>query len=52
MASDVAAVTARHGEVPLKRVLHAASLKNIMATVFGKHCDDLASQEGACWRRW
>ncbi|RLN33760.1 cytochrome P450 78A5-like [Panicum miliaceum] len=47
MASDVAAAMARNGEVPLKRVLHAASLKHIMATVFGKHYDDLASQEGA-----
>ncbi|RCV12972.1 hypothetical protein SETIT_2G309600v2 [Setaria italica] len=33
--------------VPLKRVLHAVSLKHIMATVFGKHFDDLSSQEGA-----
>uniref|UniRef100_K4A0S2 Uncharacterized protein n=1 Tax=Setaria italica TaxID=4555 RepID=K4A0S2_SETIT len=43
----VAAAMARHGEVPLKRVLHAVSLKHIMATVFGKHFDDLSSQEGA-----
>ncbi|CAL5084892.1 unnamed protein product [Urochloa decumbens] len=48
MLSDVAAAMARHGDVPLKRVLHAASLRHIMATVFGKHYDDLgSSQEGA-----
>ncbi|CAL5061750.1 unnamed protein product [Urochloa decumbens] len=49
MLSDVATAMARHGEVPLKRVLHAASLRHIMATVFGKRYDDdlTASQEGA-----
>ncbi|CAN6168719.1 unnamed protein product [Urochloa humidicola] len=48
MLSEVAAAMARHGEVPLKRVLHAASLNHIMATVFGKHYDNLSSnQEGA-----
>ncbi|CAO1939416.1 unnamed protein product [Urochloa humidicola] len=48
MLSDVAAAMARHGEIPLKRVLHAASLNHIMATVFGKHYDNLSSsQEGA-----
>ncbi|TKW35701.1 hypothetical protein SEVIR_2G392300v4 [Setaria viridis] len=47
MVSDVAAAMARHGEVSLKRVLHAASLNHMMATVFGKHSDNLASQEGA-----
>ena len=47
MVSDVAAAMVRHGEVSLKRVLYAASLNHIMATVFGKHYDDLASQEGA-----
>ncbi|KAL6656917.1 hypothetical protein ACP70R_004697 [Stipagrostis hirtigluma subsp. patula] len=47
MLSDVAAVMARHGEVPLRRVLHAASLNHIMSTVFGKRYDDFASQDGA-----
>ncbi|KAF8679359.1 hypothetical protein HU200_046146 [Digitaria exilis] len=48
MASDVSAAMARHGEVSLKRVLHAASLNHVMATVFGKRYHDLAtSQEGA-----
>jgi hypothetical protein len=46
MLSDVAAAMARHGEVSLRRVLHAASLNHIMATVFGRRYD-LASTEGA-----
>ncbi|KAL5198508.1 hypothetical protein ABZP36_002020 [Zizania latifolia] len=47
MLGDVASVMARHGEVGLRRVLHAASLNHVMATVFGKPYDDLTSQEGA-----
>jgi cytochrome P450 family 78 subfamily A len=46
MVADVAAAMARHGEVPLKRVLHVASLNHIMATVFGKRYD-MGSREGA-----
>jgi hypothetical protein len=46
MLSDVAAAMARHGEVSLRRALHAASLNHIMATVFGRRYD-LASTEGA-----
>jgi cytochrome P450 family 78 subfamily A len=46
MVADVAAAMARHGEVPLKRVLHVASLNHVMATVFGKRYD-MGSREGA-----
>ncbi|CAD6216714.1 unnamed protein product [Miscanthus lutarioriparius] len=45
MLSDVSADMARHGEVSLRRLLHAASLNHIMATVFGKRYD-LARPEG------
>uniref|UniRef100_A0A0E0LN14 Cytochrome P450 n=1 Tax=Oryza punctata TaxID=4537 RepID=A0A0E0LN14_ORYPU len=46
MVGDVASLMSRHGEVSLRRVLHAASLDHVMATVFGKQHGDLSSQDG------
>ncbi|GJN11102.1 hypothetical protein PR202_ga29268 [Eleusine coracana subsp. coracana] len=46
MVADVATTMDRQGEVPLRRVLHAASLNHIMSTVFGKRYDDFTSKEG------
>ncbi|XP_040382179.1 cytochrome P450 78A5-like [Oryza brachyantha] len=47
MLRDVASLMAHHGEVRLRRVLHAASLDHVMATVFGKRHGDLSPQDGA-----
>ncbi|TVU17685.1 hypothetical protein EJB05_33735, partial [Eragrostis curvula] len=43
MVADVAGRDG--GEVVLRRVLHAASLNHIMATVFGKRYDDFESED-------
>nr|UPC70100.1 giant embryo [Oryza sativa Japonica Group] len=46
IVGDVASLMSRRGEVPLRRVLHAASLGHVMATVFGKRHGDISIQDG------
>ncbi|XP_042394224.1 cytochrome P450 78A5-like [Zingiber officinale] len=47
MVSDVRALMKNHGEAEMRRVLHFASLNNVMMSVFGKSYDDLGDGEAS-----